>query len=158
MKNRILITRNELQQQIDLKNYYMGESAKRNDLNADTIQSSKDDEELLFMFARQACNELVTAVALRFPFISYTIDNDYIMFEFETAKEVRAHLLPILKETVLNYICNEVILQWLLLRKPQMAQANISLRSTLYNNVQMMFAKLYNSTKIRRRSTDLAGI
>jgi hypothetical protein len=45
-----------------------------------------------------------------------------------------------------------------LLRQPQMAQANISLRNSLYNNVQQLFAKLYNTQKTRRRSTDLAGI
>ena len=53
MKNTILIRWNELQQQIDLRNYYMGESAKRKDIDADTIQSSKDEKELLLMFAAQ---------------------------------------------------------------------------------------------------------
>ena len=158
MKNTILITRDELQQQIDLKNFYMGESAKRKDPDADTKQSSKDDEELLFMFARQACNEVVTAVALRFPSISFSMDNCYIVFEFETLQEPRAHLLPILKQAITEYISNEMTLHWLLLRQPQMAQSNISLRSTLYDNVQMLFAKFYNSTKTRRRATDLAGI
>ena len=56
MRNTILIKRNELQQQIDLRNFYMGESAKRKDIDADTIQSSKDDEELLLMFADRAAN------------------------------------------------------------------------------------------------------
>ena len=50
MKNTITIKRDELQQQIDLRNYYMGESAKRKDIDAATMQSSKDDEELLYMF------------------------------------------------------------------------------------------------------------
>ncbi|MBR3916820.1 MAG: hypothetical protein IKJ49_06745 [Bacteroidaceae bacterium] len=158
MKNTILIRRDELQQQIDLRNFYMGESAKRKELNADTIQSSKDDEELLFMLARQACNELVTAVALRFPSISYSIDNSYVMLEFDTAGKSREHLLPILKQAVNDYIVNEMTLQWLLLREPKMAESYIALRSTLYDNVQMLFAKFYNSTRIRRRATDLAGI
>ena len=50
MKNTILIRWNELQQQIDLRNYYMGESAKRKDIDADTIQSSKDEKELFALF------------------------------------------------------------------------------------------------------------
>ena len=37
MKNTITIKRDELQQQIDLRNYYMGESAKRKDTDAATI-------------------------------------------------------------------------------------------------------------------------
>lgn len=158
MKNTILIKWNELQQQIDLKNYYMGESVKRKELDADTIQSSKDDKELLLMFAREATNELVTAVALRFPYISWDVEENYISVSFETNDNSREHLLPMLKQAMTDYIVNETIMQWLLLRQPQMAQTNISLRGNLYSNVQQLFAKLYNRKKVRRRATDLAGI
>lgn len=158
MKNTILIKWNELQQQIDLKNYYMGESAKRKELDADTIQSSKDDKELLLMFAREATNELVTAVALRFPYISWDVEENYISVSFETNDNSREYLLPMLKQAMTDYIVNETIMQWLLLRQPQMAQTNISLRGNLYSNVQQLFAKLYNRKKVRRRATDLAGI
>jgi hypothetical protein len=158
MKNTILITWNELQQQIDLRNFYMGESAKRKEPDADTIQSSKDDEELLIIFARQACNELVTAVALRFPSISVTVDNKYISLEFETISTCRKDLLPMLKQAIADYISYEVTMQWLLVRQPQMANTNISLKNSLYNNVQQVFAKFYDSTRTRRRATDLAGI
>lgn len=158
MKNNIFVERNELQQQIDLRNHYMGESAGRKDIDADTIQSSKDDEELLLMFAKRAANELVTAVALRFPTISIETDEEYISFGFETKDGSRAHLMPILKQAILDFLANEVIMQWLLLRNPAMAQANISFRASLYDSVQRMFAKFYNTEKIRRRATDLAGI
>ena len=158
MKNTILIKWNELQQQIDLKNYYMGESVKRKELDADTIQSSKDDKELLLMFAREATNELVTAVALRFPYISWDVEENYISVSFETNDNSREHLLPMLKQAMTDYIVNETIMQWLLLRQPQMAQTNISLRGNLYSNVQQLFAKLYNRKRVRRRATDLAGI
>lgn len=158
MKNTILIKWNELQQQIDLKNYYMGESVKRKELDADTIQSSKDDKELLLMFASEATNELVTAVALRFPYISWDVEENYISVSFETNDNSREHLLPMLKQAMTDYIVNETIMQWLLLRQPQMAQTNISLRGNLYSNVQQLFAKLYNRKKVRRRATDLAGI
>ena len=158
MKNNIIVERNELQQQIDLMNYYMGESAKRENPNADTIQSCKDDEELLHMFAKRAANELVAAVALRFPTISTIIDTEYISFVFETNDASRSHIHPLLKQAITDYLVNEITMQWLLLHQPQMAQANISLRNSLYNNVQQLFAKLYNTQKTRRRSTDLAGI
>ncbi|MBR4065798.1 MAG: hypothetical protein IKJ97_03500 [Bacteroidaceae bacterium] len=158
MKNTILIKWNELQQQIDLKNYYMGESVKRKELDADTIQSSKDDKELLLMFASEATNELVTAVALRFPYISWDVEGNYISVSFETNDNSKEHLLPMLKQAMTDYIVNETIMQWLLLRQPQMAQTNISLRGNLYSNVQQLFAKLYNRKKVRRRATDLAGI
>ena len=158
MKNRITIERSELQQQIDLKNFYMGDSAKRTDKDADTIQSSKDDEELLCMFVKTACNELVTAVALRFPSISYTMDDKIIAFDFETEKELRNDLVEMLRHSIIDYLVNEAIMQWLLLRRPGMAQLQISQRGNLYRTVQFMFAKLYNTRKTRRRATNLAGI
>ena len=158
MKNTITIKRSELQQQIDLKNFYMGESAKRKDKNADTIQSSKDDEDLLLTFIHTACNELVTAVALRFPFISYTIDEENIIFEFETPGNIRSHLLPMLQRATADYLVNEATMHWLLLRRPEMAKSCISVRTELCSNVLFTFAKLYNTQKIRRRATDLAGI
>lgn len=158
MRNTILIKRNELQQQIDLRNFYMGESAKRKDIDADTIQSSKDDEELLLMFADRAANELVTAVALRFSYVAYESGDEYMAFIFDSETRGREHLLPMLKQAIMDYLVNEITMQWLLIRQPQMAQMNISLRNSLYGNVQHLFAKFYNSTKIRRRATDLAGI
>ena len=158
MKNTILIKWNELQQQIDLKNYYMGESAKRKDIDADTIQSSKDEKELLLMFAAQAANGLVTAVALRFPYIASEVEDEYISFTFEESTNGREHLLPILRQAITDYLVNEITMHWLLLRQPQMAQTNLSLRNALYSNLQQLFAKFYNKRKVRRRSTDLAGI
>ena len=158
MKNTILIKRNGLQQQIDLKNYYMGESAKRKDIDADTIQSCKDDEELLLMFACKAANELVTAVALCFPYVACEVEEEFISFTFENAVSGREHLLPMLRQAITDYLVNEIIMQWLLLCQPQMAQANISLRNSLYSNVQHLFAKFYNGNRLRRRATDLAGI
>lgn len=158
MKNTILIKWNELQQQIDLKNYYMGESAKRKDIDADTIQSSKDEKELLLMFAAQAANGLVTAVALRFPYIASEVEDEYISFTFEESTNGREHLLPILRQAITDYLVNEIGMYWLLLRQPQMAQTNLSLRNALYSNLQHLFAKFYNKRKVRRRSTDLAGI
>ena len=158
MKNEILIRRSELQQQIDLRNYYMGESAKRKDIDADTIQSSKDEKELLLMFATQAANGLVTAVALRFPYIACEVEDDYISFTFSSTDDSRSHLLPMLQQALTDYLVNEMTMQWLLLRQPQMAQTYISLRNTLYSNVQHLFAKFYNQNRVRRRSTNLAGI
>ena len=160
MKNTITIPESELQQQIDLRNFYMGESAKRKDKDADTIQSSKDDKDLLQMFMQTACNELVTAVALRFPSTSYTIDKEEeeIIFEFETDGEPRSHLLPMLRQSILDYLVNETIMHWMLLRSTERAQTYITLRSRLSSNVMFMFAKMYNSKRIRRRATNLAGI
>lgn len=158
MKNTISIKKDELQQQIDLKNYYMGESAKRKDPDAATIQSCKDDEKLLYMFIKRACNELTTAVALRFPDISSIIGDEQIEITFTTESRYPEHLLPMLQQAVTDYLVNEAIMQWLLIRRPEMAQSYISLRTSLFSNAQHLFGKIYSRRKLRRRATDLAGI
>ena len=158
MKHTISIKRNELQQLINLRNYYMGEAAKRKDPDAATIQSCTDDEELLYMFMKRACNELLTSVALRFPSISGNVGNENIEITFEAETECPEHLLPMLQQAITDYLVNETIMQWLLLHSPQMAQSYISLRTSLYCNVQHLFGKIYSRKKLRRRTTDLAGI
>ena len=158
MKNTILIGWNELQQQIDLRNYYMGETAKRKDNDADTIQSSKEDEELLMMFTRSACNELVTAVAVRFPSITYTIDDDYISFTIETKSTVREHLLPMLQQAISDSLANAVNIMWLSIRRPESAGTGMALQQNIYNEVHRTLDKMENNRSIRRRTTDLGGI
>ncbi len=158
MENSIIIDKNILYQQIHLRNYYMGESAKREDINADTIESSDDERELFGMFLDSACNQLVSSVALRFVAVSYNITPEYISITFTTENNSRQGLLPQLRNAIADYLVNEIALQWLLLRSPQMANSYISLRATLYNNVQQQFAKFCNLKKVRRRPTDLAGI
>lgn len=158
MTNYIIIKRNELQQQTDLKNYYLGEALKRKDADADTLQSSTDDKELFVMFLKRALNELISAVALRFSSVTYNINDEYVEITFDTANNRRAHLQPILKQSIINYLVNEMIMHWLHLKYPAMAQPYIALRASLHQNVQQLLAKFYNNTPTRRRSTDLAGI
>ena len=136
----------------------MGESAKRNNINADTIESSDDERELFAMLLDSACNELVSSVALRFETTSYKITPEYIGITFTTENNSRQGLLPQLRQAIVDYLVNEITLQWLLLRSPQIANSYISMRTTLYNNVQQQFAKFCNLKKVRRRPTDLAGI
>jgi hypothetical protein len=136
----------------------MGESAKRNNINADTIESSDDEKELFGMLLESACNELVSSVALRFETASHKITPEYISITFTTDNNARQGVLPLLRQAIVDYLVNEITLQWLLLRSPQMANSYISLRTTLYNNVQQQFAKFSNLRKVRRRPTDLAGI
>ena len=158
MTRTILIRRNELQQQIDLRNHYMGEAAKRKDADADTLQSSIDEKELFVMFARRALNELTSAVALRFPDITYRIEEEYIEITFNTYNDKRQHLQPLLKQAITDYLVNEITLQWLLLRQPALAQPCMMIKPTLFEQTQLLFAKFYNNTPVRRRATDLAGI
>lgn len=157
MENTILIKKDELRQQTDLRNHYMGEALKRRDINADIIQSSSCDDELFDQFLETACNELISIVALRFPHISCTVDKEYVAINFTTTHGTRPDILPLLRQATKDYLVNELTLQWLLLRQPESAQSYISLRTSLFVNVQQQFAKLMKN-KVRRRATDLAGI
>lgn len=158
MKNTIIIDRSALQQQVDLRNHYMGDAIKRADLNADTIQSSAEERDLFLIFLREACNELLSTVALRFASVTYDIDKDYILITIESDGEVPQHILPLLKQSINDYLANELTLQWLLLRRPDAASSYITLRPTLFLNVQQQLAKMSRTKKVRRRSTNLAGI
>ena len=158
MRHDIYIKRNELQQQVDLKTYYLGEAVKRKDADADTLQSSKDEKELFVMFTKRALNELTAAVALRFSSIDYRISEKHIEISFCNTKDNRKHLLPQLKQAIIDYLANEITMHWLLMRYPTAAQPYIAQSTSLHSNVQQMLAKFYNSTHVRRRSTYLAGI
>ena len=154
----IIIDKEHLLYQVNLKNHYMGESLKRVDINADTMQSDTDDNELFDIFIEEACNAIASSVALRFKGMRYENDGRYIAFTFITSGEPMSNILPMLKQSINDYLVNELILQWLLLRYPQMSQSYISLRPALMSNVQQQFAKLSNTRKTRRRATDLGGI
>ncbi len=158
MEHTIILDRETIEQQVHLRNYYMGEAAKRTNINADTVESCADEKELFEQFLTAALNELVSSVALRFSSASYSIEPQYVCITFTTHNSSRQALLPQLRQATSDYLVNEITLQWLLLRNPQMANSYISLRATLYNNVQQHFAKFSNLKKVRRRATDLAGI
>lgn len=136
----------------------MGDAIKRADLNADTIQSSAEERDLFLIFLREACNELLSTVALRFASVTYDIDKDYILITIESDSEAPQHILPLLKQSINDYLVNELTLQWLLLRRPDAASSYITLRPTLFQNVQQQLAKMSRTKKVRRRSTNLAGI
>lgn len=136
----------------------MGDAIKRADLNADTIQSSAEERDLFLIFLRKACNELLSTVALRFASVTYDIDKDYILITIESDGEAPQHILPLLKQSINDYLVNELTLQWLLLRRPDAASSYITLRPTLFQNVQQQLAKMSRTKKVRRRSTNLAGI
>lgn len=155
---KVFINKKEIFRQVHLRNYYMGESAKRQELNADLIQSSTDDEILLESFLERACSLLAGSIALRLTNFKYNSDENYSAFIFETTNDSRNNLISLLNQQITDFLINEVCIHWLLLRMPTLAEGNIAMRTSLYTSVQDTFAKFYNIKKVRRRSTDLAGI
>ena len=88
MKITLTIGWKEVQQQIDLRNFYMGEAIKRREADGDIMQSCSDDKELLVSFANMACNGLITAAALRSHIINFGIDNNNITIMFEADDDI----------------------------------------------------------------------
>ena len=157
MEYNILIKKEELTHQIDLRTHYHAESEKRKDLNADIGETSFDDEELLNTFLSKAVNELTADQSGRLENISYKINRDYLDIRFNSNDETRTNLLPILKQAITDYLVNELLTQWLLIRYPAWSQSYIAMRNELYSRVKELFAAFCNR-KIRRRPTNLAGI
>lgn len=157
MEYNILIKKEELTHQIDLRTHYHAESEKRKDLNADIGETSFDDEELLNTFLSKAINELTADQSGRLENISYKINRDYLDIRFNSNDETRTNLLPILKQAITDYLVNELLTQWLLIRYPAWSQSYIAMRNELYSRVKELFAAFCNR-KIRRRPTNLAGI
>ena len=158
MKTTLTIGWKEVQQEIDLRNFYMGEAIKRREADGDIMQSCSDDKELLVSFANMACNGLITAAALRSHIINFGIDNNNITIMFEADDDCHELLLPRIQKSITDFLVNEIIIQWLLLRKPQMAQTYIYMRDGLCNNAIKLIAKMCNPQRIHRRATDLGGI
>ena len=156
MEYNVLINKEELLHQIDLRTHYHVDAEKRKDLNADIGETSFDDEELLDTFLRKAANELIASQAGRMK-ISFRVARNYFDFTFDADNEKVEHLLPILKQAVTDYLVNEIMTQWLLIRYPTWSESYIALRNELLSQVKELFAAFCNR-KIRRRPTNLAGI
>lgn len=157
MEYNILIKKEDLMHQIDLRTHYHAEGEKRKDLNADIGETSFDDEELLDTFLRSATNELVAAQSGRFESISCKINGSYIDIRFTGSDKTHSNRLPILKQAITDYLVNELMTQWLLIRYPAWSQPYIAMRGELLSRVKDLFATFCNR-KIRRRPTNLAGI
>ena len=85
------------------------------------------------------------------------MNRDYIEIRFTAGNERRPTLLPILKQAINDYLVNELMTQWLLIRYPAWSEHYIAMRNELFSHVRELFASFCNR-KIRRRPTNLAGI
>ncbi len=160
MERIVLIKREELQQEVDLKTYYMGEAIKRKDTDADTVQSSTDEKELFGIFLQKAVNELAASIAMRFASVGFNVNDEYvsIVFEDENENEKRDELTAILRQRIKDYLVNEIIYSWLHLRQTASTGEYYQTHSIWLSKVKDIFAMFCNKRKVRRRSTNLAGI
>lgn len=158
MDYNIIINRKKLQHEVHLKTYYMGEAIKRKELDADTIETSKEEEELFEMILNKAVNDIMASVALRFASVRYSVEKEYISLTFCGADERREELLPLLQQRINDYLVNELTMQWLNLRQPALAQGYDYRHIQWTSSVKEILTMFYNHKKVRRRPTNLAGI
>ena len=158
MKHEIYINKEELLHRVELLTHYHSEADKRIDLNADTGEATPDDEELMDTFIRKAVCELIIPQTTRLGEITYDTGRDNIYISFTGAdNESHKKLIPILKQSIEEFLVNELMTQWFMIRRRSWSDTYIAMRNELYDKVQGLFDRLSNR-KIRRRSTGLAGI
>ena len=157
MEYEILIKKNELLYQVNLRTYYHAKGEKRKDLNADIGETSVEDEELMDLFITKTINELISEQIGRFENISFKTNEEYINLKFKSNNNINDESLSIMKQLLTDYLVNELMVQWLLIRQRSWSDSYISMRSELYKRIRELFA-IFCNKKIRRRPTDLAGI
>ncbi len=158
MKYEIFINKEDLLHRVELLTHYHYEADKRNDINADIGTASSDDDELMEGFMRKAMYELITPHTARLGEIEIDTGRDCIYLSFTGADNPNHEtVVPILKQAIEEFLVNELMTQWLMIRRRTWSDTYIAMRNELYDKVQGLLDRLSNR-KIRRRSTGLAGI
>lgn len=147
----------DLLRKINILNWYKGESAKRVDMSADLVQSGSDQQDALLEHIRSVVTDILLFSNANNVKFTCTINDDALHFSIYPLREGREYLLDVLKEAIRQYIIYEVRRQWMMLMRPEWADA--SLREELRGNIKKaMSAVTAVRNRVRRRATDLAGI
>lgn len=146
-----------LQRQIDLLTYYRGEAAKREDVNADLQQTSEDNADVLKGFLATACNNAAALCAKRMVTVDYSLTDTALLFHLSPTHEENVYLVPLLKKALEDYLVNHCIYEWMLTMREEWALTYLHLQPACEASLEKIMAMLYRR-RVRRRSTDLAGI
>lgn len=157
MEYEVIIKKSEIQQQVNLRTHYHSEGEKYKDPDANKGEASTDDEELIEMYLQKSLGRLVAEHTERLKDITFRNDEQYISLKFNSSDDNRLSLLPLLKQTLTDYLVNEIMIEWLLVRQRAWSDPYIAMRGELHRQVKDVLAQFCNR-KIRRRSTNLAGI
>lgn len=157
MNIEIRYSYDELQQAIDLLTYYKGEAYKREDINADMPQTGIDQSDVLKGFLHTACNEVASICVKRMLQVEYSVGEDTVEFCCISAGDGNASLVPLLKKALFDDLVNYVIYLWMITVREEWAQTYMRMIPVYRASVEKLLGMLYQH-KVRRRSTDLAGI
>ncbi|MBE6293825.1 MAG: hypothetical protein E7090_03990 [Bacteroidales bacterium] len=144
----------DLQREINILNWYKGEAEKRRDGNAVVIQSDADAQDAMLYHIRCAVTDILRFVNSNRVRFTCKYEDDCLLFELSPLREGREYILDILKEAIRQYIVYEVRRLWMMLVRPEWADA--SLRENLRQNIKdAISAVTSGGNRVRRRATTM---
>lgn len=140
--------------EVDLLNWYRGEASKRMDENADLVQSSREQQDVVMDLMRGVVTDvLLLANHNRVRFSCDYVD-DMLKFDLSPIREERRYLLRVLKEALRRYIVYEIRRLWMTLMRPEWAET--SMRESLRQDIRdVLNACTTMGERVRRRATTM---
>lgn len=140
----------DLLREINILNWYKGEAVKRNDENADKIQTNCDTQDALMYHMRDAVTDVLSFANLNWMKFTCEHKDDSLIFSLSPLREGREHLLELLKNCIRQYLVYEVRRLWMMNVRPDWADA--TKRESLRENIrQVMNDATSMGVKVRRR-------
>lgn len=156
----IEIPKKDILSDIHFRTYYQGEALKRKDADFASIQTSSDDEDILDTFLDTAVNDVCGKMIKRVQDLTWDTSGDNLKIELYPHKRIpesdAAKVVKLLQKSILDYVSNRCVVDWLLVVHPDLASAPASRSDSLEWEVFKHIGMISQMT--RRRATDLAGI
>ena len=143
----------DLKREIDILNWYRGEAVKRNDENADKVQSNADTQDAIMYHLRSAVVDVLQFANPNRVKFTCKYEDDALKFSISPVREGREYLLDILKESIRQYLVFEVRRLWMMNIRPEWADD--SLRASLRANILEAMNSSTKGNKVRRRATTM---
>lgn len=143
----------DLIREIDILNWYRGEAVKRNDENADKVQSNADTQDAILYHLRSAVVDVLQFANPNRVKFTCKYEDDALKFSIAPVREGREYLLDVLKESIRQYLIFEVRRLWMMTVRPEWADD--SLRASLRANILEAMNSSTKGNKVRRRATTM---
>ena len=140
----------DLFREINILNWYKGESVKRHDDNADKVQTCQDQQDALMYHLRNAVTDVLSFANLNWMKFTCEYQNDSLVFSLSPLREGREHLLELLKNCIRQYLVCEIRRLWMMNIRPDWADAT-QRESLRQNIIDTMTACTQPTQRVRRR-------
>ena len=144
----------DLLREINILNWYKGEAVKRNDENADKIQTDCDTQDALMYHLRNAVTDVLSLANPNNLKFTCDYSDDRLKFSLSPIREGREYMLELLKNCIRQYLVAEVRRLWMRNVRPEWADA--SKHESLLKNIRdAMSASTSIGNKVRRRAATM---